>query len=168
MKTRNRFSDMHLQSHTGKPYFTLAEANRALVLVKRIIGDVVAEYACLLELLEMIEAAESPPDSAAEGVARPTSEADEYLDRAQEQLARTSRTLRTCLDELDDVGVELTDWSSGSVVFPSVVGGREVDLCWQHGEPRILYWQEAHRPGKRRRPIEALLAEMATADAAAK
>lgn len=150
MTRLNAGTDLLPRSGGGKRYFTLAEANRALVLVKRIIADVVTEYARLLDLLEAVEAAEADADAA-----------EEYLDRAHKELAQTSFRLRTCLEELDDVGVELIDWSSGSVAFPSVAGGREVDLCWQHGEPKILYWREGYSPHAGRRPIEALLAEMA-------
>ena len=148
MARRKRCIDAPLQSGAGKRHFTLAEANRALVLVRRIIADVVAEYARMMELLEAMEAAE-------------TSAAEEYLDRARGDLARTSQRLRTCLEELDDVGVELADWSAGIVMFPSVASGREVRLCWQYGEPRVLYWLEPDRPHQGRQPIGTLLAETA-------
>jgi len=147
MDIRNRCIEAPLHSCTPKRHFTLAEANRAVVLVRRVIADVVAEYAHMLDLLEAMEVAE---DSAAE----------EYLDQAHEDLAVTSQRLRMCLEELDDVGVELADWSAGAVTFPSTAGGREVRLCWEHGEPRILYWMEADQPHQGQQPIESLLGEM--------
>ena len=119
--------------------------------MKRIVADVVVEYARLVELLEVMEAAE------ASGAHRPR-------DQAREGLTGTSQRLRACLEELDDVGVQLVDWSAGLVVFLSAASGREVWLSWQHGEPEVLYWQDVDLPDAGRRPIETLLAEIAPAD----
>ena len=39
-------------------YFSLEQADRSLVLLRRIVGEIVEEYGVLLELEEMIESAE--------------------------------------------------------------------------------------------------------------
>ena len=126
-----------------KRVFTPGEANRAIVLVKRIVADIVTEYARLLDIQEALEAAE----------------ASGALDRYEETrlaLIRSAGRLRRCLAELDDVGVELKDWSLGVVDFPSVAAGREVCLSWQHGQERIETWHEVDSSFAHGRPIETL------------
>lgn len=45
--------------------------------------------------------------------------------------------------ELNDLGVELKDYSRGLIDFPSMREGRVVLLCWQLGEDeRIEWWHE--------------------------
>jgi hypothetical protein len=141
------------QVERPKRYFTLAEANRALVLVRRIIADVIVEYSRLAEMHEASEAAE----------ASEASEATEFLVTAQEEMARAAVSLKTCLEELDDVGAYVTDWTTGTVEFPCVAVGREVCLCWQYGQPSIRHWRELHGATDAPRPIKALLAEMGAA-----
>jgi len=122
-------------------YFTVAEANCALVLVKRIIADVVTEYARLVEIQEAVEALEpGGPDG--------------QVVHVRGELARTADKIHACLEELDDVGVVLRDWSEGIVDFPSIVDGREVHLCWHAGEQRVAHWHEADNCDAGRMPIE--------------
>ncbi len=135
--------------------FTLAEANRALVLVRRIVADVIAEYRRLLDLQEALEAAEK-------------GQQDDRVRESRLELIRAAGRLRAFLEELDDVGVELRDWALGVVDFPAVAGGRPVCLCWQHGEEAVNYWHEADTDYAGRQPIHTLPAEgeYAGADAA--
>ena len=133
----------------GVKCFTLDDANRSLVLVKRIVGDIVLDYARLMELQEASEAAEA-------------CEAMDYLDKVRRDLSQTSQRLRMCLEELGDVGVILADWSIGAVMFPSIADGREVELCWHYGQDRIAAWCDPGDPARGQEPIETLLAEMGT------
>jgi hypothetical protein len=126
-----------------KRTFTLPEANRSLVLVKRIVGDVIFEYAKLLDLQEAVEAAEA-------GGAAQQGEASRLA------LIRTAGRLRSCLEELDELGVELKDWSLGVVDFPSMAGGRQVMLCWQYGQENVAHWHELDVCLSGRQPIETL------------
>lgn len=120
-------------------YFTPDQANRALVLVKRITADIVRRYSRLGDLQEALEAATGP---AAEDV--------------RGELLETIEHLQTHLEELDDLGVELVDWSRGIVNFPAKVDGRCVLLCWEPGQDRIRYWHEAEEGFAGRQPIETL------------
>ena len=126
-----------------KRVFSLGEANKALVLVRRIVTDVIFEYSRMLELQEQLETAEETGT-------------EEQGERARLELIRSAGRLRTCLDELDDVGVELKDWGLGVVDFPSFAGGREIRLCWQYGQERIEYWHEVDATFAERRPVDAL------------
>jgi len=116
------------ETRRPKRVFTLAEADRALVLVKRVVSDVMTEYARVLDLQESLEAAE-------------TSAPEQYR-QLRLELIRSAGKLRTFVEELEDVGVELKDWSLGVVDFPCLAGGRNVCLCWRHGDEGIRYWHE--------------------------
>ena len=38
--------------------------------------------------------------------------------------------------------IQIKDLDRGLVDFPAFVGGREVFLCWEHGEEDIEYWHD--------------------------
>ena len=44
--------------------------------------------------------------------------------------------------ELDEIGVEIRDFTRGVVDFSAIQDGREVKLCWRFGEPQIRHWHE--------------------------
>ena len=125
-------------------FFTISEANRALVLIERIAADIIAEHARLLDMQERVEAAQAASRC-------------NYAEAARHELAASVRKLQGFLTELEDVGVELKDWSLGVVDFPSIICGREVRLCWQHGQEDIRYWHELDMEPADRQPIEDLL-----------
>jgi hypothetical protein len=129
-------------------YFTPDQAGRALVLVKRIAADIVRRYARLGDLQEALETAAGP---AGEDV--------------RSELLDTIERLQTHLEELDDIGVELVDWSRGIVNFPAKVDGRCVLLCWEPGQERITYWHEVEDGLAGRQPIETLPAAQPLATA---
>lgn len=137
-----------------KRFFTLDEANRALVLVRRIVADMVVEYSRLLDVHEEAEAAEAVGDA-------------DLFDVARQDMARSAQALRTCLDELDHVGAYVTDWMLGMIEFPSVLAGREVCLCWRHGQGEIRTWREMDDPAQADKPIALYLAERDAAPYAA-
>lgn len=137
-----------------KRVFSLSEANRALVLVRRIVTDVIFEYSRMIELQEQLETAEETGT-------------DEQSELARMDLIRSAGRLRCCLDELEDVGVELKDWALGVVDFPSMAAGRAICLCWQYGQQRIEYWHEADATFAERRPIDTLPSNTAFLQSAA-
>ncbi len=124
-------------------YFNVGEANRSLVLVKRIVADMVRYYARLSDLQETLEAA------AACG-------ARKQSDTAREELLRTVEKLQTCLEELEDIGVELKDWSRGIVDFPCMVDGQEVFLCWEYGQDQVSFWHEVQDGYAGKQPLTTL------------
>ncbi|MEM4240276.1 MAG: DUF2203 domain-containing protein [Candidatus Woesearchaeota archaeon] len=56
-------------------------------------------------------------------------------------------------ERLNDLGPVLQDLDQGLVDFPHQFNGREVNLCWQEGEERILYWHSAKPRTQKRKPI---------------
>lgn len=121
--------------------FSLHQANRSLVLLQRIVGDVIHEYDRLLNLEEQIEAAEQCSHRA-------------RLERARRELVASVDILQSCLEELDEVGVELRDFSRGIVDFPAERDGRAISYCWMYGEPRVAHWHEVSESFASRQPAE--------------
>lgn len=123
--------------------FTLEQANRSLVLLRRIVGEVVREYGVLLELEEQIESAER-------------ADQPQQLEQARQKLVTTVDNLQTCLEELDQIGVELRDFARGIVDFPCRHDGRLISLSWMYGEEEVSHWYERHASFACRQPIELL------------
>lgn len=128
--------------------WTLEDANRSLVLVKRIVDDVVEGYARLTELQEIIDSQHYG------GSGAPVSD-------AQEEIVAVADRLRHWVAEMDAVGAELKDWANGIVDFPGRADGREVCFCWRLGEARIAHWHEPDEGFAQRRGVDEL--EPATA-----
>lgn len=121
--------------------FTLQSAGDSLVLVRRIVGDVVRDYAELLRMRsekeELMLANLSPP----------------RLDELRRTIEAKVARLNSLHDELTEIGCQLKDWSIGLVDFPATLDGRIVSLCWQLGEERIGHWHETHEGFAGRREI---------------
>ena len=112
-----------------KRLFTITEANAALVLVRRIVTDVVADYDRLLDLHEAIESAVA-------------SRSHSRCQQMELEIVSVADRLQEYAVELDDVGVMLQDWSIGIVDFPSMMEDRAVCLCWELGEHSVDHWHE--------------------------
>jgi hypothetical protein len=126
----------------AKKLFTVDEANCALILVRRIVIDILDDYGRLTDLQETIESAQ---------------QSGEYdrAQRAQNQLVEAVERIQDYVEELDEVGVDLKDWTLGVVDFPSMADGREVALCWQAGESEVAHWHEVDQESCRQ-PLETL------------
>lgn len=127
-------------------FFSLDQANQALVLVRRIVADIVGGYAQLMDLQETLEAIQGRQP-------RPRCE------ELRQELIRMVERLQLCLGELEEVGVELKDWATGMVDFACIWHGRQVMLSWQHGEPAISHWHQVDESFATRHPLSHLLME---------
>lgn len=115
------------KSRHGQRFFTLAEAQRALPYVSRIVSDIVASYRLAIQVRDRLERPQ-PQDSP---------------DQLKTEYEATMDRLNELVEELRQVGVELKDFERGLADFPALHQGREIRLCWQLGEPRIAFWHEA-------------------------
>ena len=127
----------------NRKFFTVAQANRSLVLLQRIVGEVVREYNTLLELEEQIEQAEQVGSVL-------------MIENSRQRLVATVDNLQGCLEELDQLGVELRDFSRGIVDFPAEHEGRTIRLCWLLGESDVSHWHERDAGFACRQPIALL------------
>ncbi len=125
---------------TGKRYFSPAEANRALPLVRRIVADVVRDYERLHGLHDRCR----PPQAE-------TNPAE--AEQARQQYVSLADHLSELKDELDQIGCALKDFRLGLVDFPAWHQGREIYLCWQLGEESVEHWHETSEGFASRLPI---------------
>jgi hypothetical protein len=125
-----------IQSRHKKKLFTLVEANASLPLVRAIVRDITELARDLRERTERLNRVQQTP-RATLGEAY-----QEELLQIQDELERGQERMQELETELHNLGVELKDYYSGLIDFPSLRDGREVYLCWRMGEPEVAYWHE--------------------------
>ena len=123
-----------------KRLFNLVEANRALPLVSRIMDDIVRST------LERDAALEQARKLLASGK---SSDAQAEEDRAQ----NLDDEKDAFIEELQGIGCLCKDPVRGLVDFPSRLEDRIVFLCWQRGEPEILFYHELDGGFVGRKPV---------------
>lgn len=127
--------------------FTIEQANRALPLVRRIVQDIVDEYARWQDLVKRLDVLAAGPDRPAQGAAAAE------IDRLQQKIQASARSIDDCVRELTDLGVEMKGFDVGLVDFPGELGGRPVYLCWRLGEPAVGHWHERDAGFAGRQPL---------------
>jgi len=135
----------------SKKYFTVDEANRMLPLVRAIVGDIVRQSQEVQERRERIESVRGGDRHSPGDLYR------EELEIAEAHLERDEQQLRTYIDELTDLDVEIKG-PEGLCDFPAILDGREVYLCWKLGEPEVMYWHDLDAGFKGRQRLTANLA----------
>ncbi len=123
-------------SKTNRKFFTVDEANKALPLVRAIVQDI-TDLAC--ELRERHERLmRLKPDDR-----RRVSEAhEEELVQVRSEVERGQEKMEEYVRELKELGVELKDYFTGLIDFPSLMNGHPVYLCWRLGEAEVGFWHE--------------------------
>ena len=134
-----------------RKYFTVAEAERTLPLVRRIVADVTTLYPEWRDLVNRHEllAAQSNPE---------WGESPEQLD-VQRRIEDVARQITEYLEELDRVGCVFKDPQAGLVDFYGKLDGRDIFWCWKQGEDRIGHWHEIEAGFAGRRPLPTVVAE---------
>jgi hypothetical protein len=122
--------------------FTIDQANRALPLVRKIVQDIVDEYARWQELVKAL-------DVSAAAAARDAVE----LDRLQRDIQSAAAAIDRYVGELNELGVEMKGMDVGLVDFPGELEGRPVCLCWRLGEPAVAHWHERDAGFAGRQPL---------------
>lgn len=122
--------------------FSIDQANRALPLVRRIVQDIVDDYARWQEMVKRLDvmAASAQRDAAA-------------VDRLQRDIQSAARAIDGYVRELTELGVEMKGFDVGLVDFPGEMGGRPVYLCWRLGESSVAHWHERDAGYAGRRPL---------------
>ena len=129
----------------GVKLFTIESANKALVLVRRVVEDIVSNYRDLMELR-----------SEHDELQREQGTADE-LDALQQRVGEKVDALNALEAELREIGCQLKDWSGGLVDFPAKLDGRLILLCWKLGEAEVGHWHEWDTGFAGRRPVDERL-----------
>jgi hypothetical protein len=134
-----------------KKHFTADEANRMLPLVRPIVADVVRQWELVHDLEQRLGAVtgRGPQRS---GAAVGLDAYDEELAQTHAELEEEQHKLRSYVQELHDLGVQLKGFD-GLCDFPSVRDGREIFLCWRLGEPEVAFWHDLKTGFAGRQPL---------------
>ena len=122
------------------PYFTLQEANEALKIIRPLMDEVQVIRQKILE--NQPEAWPAIEKSAGNGG-----------NRALSNLVQDFERLDVLVHQIQDTGAQIKDINTGLLDFSALKNGREVYLCWQHGEDDIQYWHEIEAGFAGRQPI---------------
>ena len=132
-----------------KKYFSVDEANKALPLVKMIVGDIVRQWDHVNSLKQRLAVV------ARRDPRRRAATADPYLEevvQSQAEMETEEAKLRSYMEELEHLGVELKGFD-GLCDFPSLRDGREIYLCWRLGEPDVAHWHDLNAGFAGRQPL---------------
>jgi hypothetical protein len=137
------FSPERRSTHSkpAVPHFTLAKANSALPLVKRVVGDIVITHSKAADLQGKIESLPTGANSRSV---------------LQDQLETTIDRLQELVGELADIGCELKDCETGLIDFIGRHKGHDVCLCWKLGEDKISFFHEITAGFSGRQPVTLL------------
>ncbi len=129
-------------------YFTIAEAERTLPLVRRIVSDITTLYPRWRELVHRYElvAAQAKPE---------WGESPEQLALHQE-IDDIAARITEYQAELERVGCVFKGFEAGLVDFYGKLDGRDIFWCWKHGEEHIGHWHEVEAGFAGRRPLPTL------------
>ena len=137
----------------GKKYFTVAEANAALPLVRVIVRDITVLARDLRERHERLSRVRKPERGSLGDAYQ------EELQQVQAEFERDQERMQEYEQELKKLGIELKDYYTGLIDFPCWLDDREVYLCWRLGEPAVDHWHEVDAGFAGRRKLEMNLAQ---------
>ncbi len=128
-------------------YFTVAQANKTLPLVKRIVADILEDYGAWRDLMRQFEllSAEATDE---------TGESEEQV-TLRTQVDDAAHRINSYMDELAQIGCVFKGFEQGLVDFHSKRDDRDVLLCWKHGEPAVEHWHELEGGFDGRQPVES-------------
>lgn len=124
-------------------YFTLAEANRALILIRPIVADILEKMREAEQIHREVKQERSKPDASEAFLLEKIAMAEKLLNEIEYHMK-----------ELERIGVLLKDLKLGLVDFPYLYGNRVVYLCWKLDETDIRTWHEVDRGYNERKPID--------------
>ncbi len=75
------------------------------------------------------------------------------MDEAAQQLETAAKHLRRAIGHVREQGCVVKDLELGLVDFPAALGGRQVNLCWQFGEPEVTHFHGIDEGFLQRRPL---------------
>jgi len=130
-------------------YFSLAEANRTLPLVKRIVADITVLYPRWRDLVYNYEYASAQ--------SRPELGESAEQERLRTEIDGVAREINDFLLELEQVGCVFKGFEQGLVDFYGKLDGRDVFWCWKVGEERIEFWHDLESGFAGRQPVPELV-----------
>jgi hypothetical protein len=134
--------------------FTLAEAERTLPLVGRIVSDLLAAYPVWREAVQRYDLLA--------GAARAEWGETPALREARDLVTSEAVRINAYLLELDEVGCVFKGFDAGLVDFYALREDRLVFLCWRLGEEHITAWHEVDTGFAGRQPLDQLMHQETT------
>lgn len=122
--------------------FTIEEANRAIVLVKPIVEDILSKMASAQVIHEEAKQMQALGRTVETEILGKIRQAESLLNDVEYHMR-----------ELEGIGVLLKDLKLGLIDFPCLYNGRIVNLCWKPGEDSIMGWHEISEGFTERKPI---------------
>ena len=123
-------------------FFTLQQANEALKIIRPLMDEVQAIRQRILE--KQPETWSAIERSVGNGGNRTLS-----------RMVRDFERLDTLVHHILDTGAQIKDINLGLLDFSASRDGREVYLCWKHGEGEIAFWHEVDAGYAGRQPIDS-------------
>lgn len=121
-------------------YFTLQQANEALKTIRPLMDEVML-------IRERILANQPEIWSAVE------KSAGNGGNPVLSKMVLEFEKFDALVHKIQDTGAQIKDINIGLLDFSAQKDGREVYLCWQHGEGDIAYWHEIDAGYAGRQPI---------------
>ena len=128
-------------------FFTPAEANATLPLVRAIVSDLVGLSRDLTERRQRLDLLMGGKGS------QPRDPYHEELVQIQKDMDKDILRLKEYVQELRALGVEPKSGTEGLVDFPAMLAGRKVYLCWKLGESRVQFWHDLEAGFVGRQPL---------------
>lgn len=119
----------------NKKFYTPAQANATLPLVRRIVEDVTALARELRGQHQRLVQLQAVGKRSPEGH-------EQELAALEAEFERGQARMEELRGELTTLGIELKDYFMGLIDFPCWMDGREVYLCWKLGEDEVAHWHE--------------------------
>ena len=128
-------------------YFTVEEANEALIEVRPLTKELVGHRRALVELQER-QAMLTTRIAGNGGNVEP-----HELAEVQQQLDEEVAGIARCVARIHELGALVKDLDAGLVDFPATRDGQEVLLCWRLGEDEIGFWHGLDEGFSGRNPL---------------
>jgi hypothetical protein len=128
-------------------FFTPAEADATLPLVRAIVTDMVSLSRDLAERRQRLSLLMAGKAKTARDPYH------EELVQTQKDVDLDILRLKEYVGELRALGVEPKSGTEGLVDFPAILGGRPVYLCWKLDEPSVLFWHDLEAGFAGRQPL---------------
>jgi hypothetical protein len=153
-------------------FYDIDAANAAIPELEGILDVLVAQRAELVRLRdEVLAAGGGAGDGSTTAVADRGSRTDdagaggsERTDPPIDDLRLTRLRMQGLIDQMaagvariDGLGLTLRDIEHGLVDLPALVSGRQIWLCWKHGETAIGWWHDLDSGFSGRRPLAELV-----------
>jgi hypothetical protein len=125
---------MTIKDKIKKKFYTVAEANASLPLVRSILRDITDLAVSIQGRHQRLVGLQNAGtiDKAHQ----------EEIQQIVTEFESDQERMKDYEQELKNLNVELKDYVTGLIDFPCWMDGREVYLCWRLGEPEVSHWHE--------------------------